>query len=99
MNEIAIKPILFITPIILPCNSLPVQGPKTEFVHEDNESCSGSCSRAALSTQELSCYGLVMLRALVCLFPSARNKEEQWEQGEKGEWFTGVVRKVPRLEA
>lgn len=68
-------------------------------MHEDDESCSSSCSQAPLTAQELSCYVLVMLRALVCLFPSGRNRDNQWKQGEKGEWFIGVVQKVPRMEA
>lgn len=49
MNEIALKPMLFTTPIILLPNSLPVVEPKAEFAHEGNKSRSGSCSQAPLT--------------------------------------------------
>lgn len=83
---------LFIIPMVLLPNSLPDVWQKAEFAHEGNKSCSGSCNQAPLTTQEWLCSGIVMLRALVCLFPSVGNREKQREQGEKA----GVVQKVPQ---
>lgn len=75
MNENALKPVLLILTILLP-NSLPAVGLKGEFVHEGNKSCGGSCSKSVLASQELPCYGIVVLRPLVYLFPSMGREQE-----------------------
>jgi len=79
-------------------DSLSVTGPNAEFVHEGSKSHTGSYSQTPLIAQELPCYSVVMLRAWVCLFPSAGNRERQWEQ-RKGNGALQLCKKYPRLEA
>lgn len=84
--------------IVLLPDSPPVVGPKAEFAYEGNKSCSDSCSQAPLAAQELPCYGIVTLRAPVCLFPRGGNRENQWEHG-KGNGALELCKKYPRAEA